>query len=67
MKCPKCNAECDRDTVDVGVGIIYGPWGCHECWWSSEEEYDLSDGKSQDHGEGFKDQYGGWTRKIGNG
>ena len=65
MKCLKCNAECDRDAVDVGVGTIYGPWGCPECLWSESEKYDLSNGQSQDRGEGFIDQYGGWTRKIG--
>ena len=27
MKCPKCGAECDRDEVDIGVGIQIGPWG----------------------------------------
>lgn len=34
MNCPKCNSECDRDEADVGVGILYGPWGCYSCGWS---------------------------------
>jgi len=60
MKCPKCgNDECHREEVDVGVGIIYGPWGCSECGWSESEEYDLSDGKDPfDEKGGFTDQYG---------
>ncbi len=32
--CPKCGADCWRESADVGVGIIYGPWGCPECCWS---------------------------------
>jgi hypothetical protein len=40
--CPKCGGEIWRDAVDVGVGIIYGPYGCNECGWSESEEYDLS-------------------------
>ena len=31
-----------RESVDVGVGTIYGPFGCEECGWSEHEEYDLS-------------------------
>lgn len=26
--CPHCGAACDRESVDVGVGVIRGPWGC---------------------------------------
>jgi hypothetical protein len=37
MKCPECGEDCDRDSVDIGVGIQYGPWGCYACGWS---EYD---------------------------
>ena len=39
MTCPECSAEADRDTVDVGVGIMHGPWGCYECGWSEDERY----------------------------
>ncbi len=38
MKCPKCNEECDRDEVNVGVGIIYGPWYCLNCFWHEENK-----------------------------
>lgn len=60
MKCPKCNGECYRDEVDVGVGVIEGPWGCIECGWSADPQYDLSDGRSavREDGSAF-DQYGG--------
>jgi hypothetical protein len=26
VECPRCKADCDRDEIDVGVGVIYGPW-----------------------------------------
>ena len=45
MKCPKCGEECMRESVDVGVGTIHGPWGCY-CGWSEWEYYDSSEGKS---------------------
>jgi hypothetical protein len=58
--CPKCGTECMRDYVDIGVGILYGPWGCPGCGWSEDPEYDHSEGQSMvtEHG-GIKDQYGG--------
>jgi hypothetical protein len=34
MNCPECDEECDRDSVDIDVGIQYGPWGCYGCGWS---------------------------------
>ena len=37
--CPECGCECDRDEVDNGVGIMYGPWGCCACGWSEDSEY----------------------------
>lgn len=37
--CPNCNDECYRDAVDVGVGTIYGPWGC-TCGWSEDARCD---------------------------
>jgi len=59
MKCPKCNEDCDREEVDVGVGIIYGPWGCPNCGWSEDEEYDLSTGRDPiDEKGGVLDQFG---------
>jgi hypothetical protein len=42
MNCPKCNGQCHRDSVDIGVGVIHGPYGCEECGWSEDPEYDLS-------------------------
>lgn len=60
--CPKCsNDDLHRDEADVGVGIIYGPWGCPACGWSEYSEYDLSDGRSAvDERGGAIDQYGGY-------
>jgi hypothetical protein len=59
--CPKCGAECHRDEVDVGVGIIHGPWGCPDCGWSADAEYDLSAGRDPvDEKGGAIDQYGGY-------
>ena len=29
--------------MDVGVGIIHGPWGCY-CGWSEDSDYDRSEG-----------------------
>jgi hypothetical protein len=43
--CPRCGEECYRDEADVGIGIIYGPWGCC-CGWSSDPRYDSSQGPS---------------------
>lgn len=61
MDCPKCKAECWRDHADVGVGIIFGPWGCPECGWSESSEYDLSEGQPVlDEKGGAIDQYGGY-------
>lgn len=44
MDCPRCKSPCDQDSVDVGVGIIYGPWGCNTCGWSEDARYDSSIG-----------------------
>jgi hypothetical protein len=34
MTCPECGEECERDTVDIGVGEQpVGPWGCPTCHW----------------------------------
>lgn len=42
--CPRCGERAERDSVDVGVGIIHGPWGCSRCGWSESEKYDLQYG-----------------------
>lgn len=61
MKCPKCGDDCSRDSVDNGVGIIHGPYGCPSCAWSEWTEYDLSNGESPlDERGGAFDQYGGY-------
>jgi hypothetical protein len=64
MKCPKCGNGCHRDTVDIGVGVIHGPWGCPNCAWSSDPEYDFSSGKSKYKNGGKLDQFGGFTPHI---
>lgn len=28
MKCPRCDSECERSEVDVGLGVLFGPYGC---------------------------------------
>jgi hypothetical protein len=45
LQCPKCGEPCDRESVDVGIGVVYGPWGCI-CGWSQDPEYDSSDGSA---------------------
>lgn len=40
--CPRCGGECERESADIGVGIIHGPYGCYECGWSEDFEYDLT-------------------------
>jgi len=61
FSCPKCGTECHRDSVDIGVGVMHGPWGCPGCAWSESEEYDLSTGKNPvDEKGGVIDQYGGY-------
>lgn len=63
MDCPKCGEQCGRESVDNGVAIIHGPWGCYNCRWSEDERYDLSNGKSpidEEYG-GVIDQFGGYT------
>lgn len=65
-KCPKCGEECERDEVHVGVGMIYGPWGCPSCCWSEDPRYDSSEGPSPaeiEHPNWIVDSMGGMTRK----
>jgi len=47
--CPECKSEtdCFREEADVGVGIIYGPYGCYNCGWSEDKYYDKRNGKSE--------------------
>lgn len=63
-RCPRCDEVLDRDGVDVGVGIIYGPWGCECCGWSSDPQYDRSQGLAPadaEHPGCHVDQFGGVT------
>lgn len=63
--CPKCGYECSRDSADVGVGVIHGPWGCPGCGWSNWPEYDRSNGPSPrqaDNPGWYVDQWGGMRR-----
>lgn len=61
-KCPNCGSEgtLDRESVDIGVGTMYGPWGCHACRWSESSKYDCSKGPAaaDADGECFHDQFG---------
>ena len=46
MKCPRCGAECEYPTVDIGVGEVQcGSAACDSCWWvegiSIEEQAEL--------------------------
>lgn len=63
MDCPKCGDSCWRDSADVGVGIIYGPFGCPSCGWSEWSKYDRSGGESPTNiteagGDRVTDQFG---------
>ena len=61
MFCPKCGTECCRDEVDVGVGVVTGPYGCPVCGWSEDPLYDLSEGQNPlDENGGAMDQYGSY-------
>jgi hypothetical protein len=66
MLCPKCgNPDTYRESADVGVGVIYGPYGCPECGWSEWPQYDRSEGPSpeqKDNPEWYVDQWGGMQR-----
>jgi hypothetical protein len=60
MDCPRCKLPAYRDEADVGVGIIFGPFGC-PCGWSESAEYDVSAGPKL-NGQGYElDQWGGAT------
>lgn len=48
--CPGCGEEMSREEVDIGVGIIYGPYGC----WCGYSEYP----KQPDRPGWWTDQWG---------
>lgn len=60
MDCPKCGTEdLHRESVDIGVGVMHGPYGCHVCGWSEDDQLDFSDGRSHiDEDGNAMDQYG---------
>ena len=59
--CPKCAGKTHQESVDIGVGVIYGPRGCTVCGWSEDEKYDLSDGRDPiDAQGGLLDQFGNY-------
>ena len=64
MDCPNCKAkDLWRDSVDVGVGTIYGPYGC-ECGWSEDEKYNQLKGNGGWQEEGaYVDPFGGYWPK----
>lgn len=41
MKCPECETLCDREEVDVGVGLVCSPWGCSNCGWSEDDGFPM--------------------------
>lgn len=63
MKCLRCGEECWRDSVDVEVGVMYGPWGC-PCGWSDNPEYDVSEGPKTTPGGYVIDKWGGATPPV---
>lgn len=58
QNCPHCGEPCDRESVDVGVGVIFGPWGCSGCGWSSDSRYDSREGIVRDGDDRVLDQFG---------
>lgn len=56
--CPHCATPCDRESVDIGVGVLHGPWGCSNCGWSEFPEYDSRDGIRRSGEDRVFDQYG---------
>ena len=58
--CPNCQQSCYRESADIGIGRIYGPWGC-PCGWSEDPRYNLLTGPKRTELGGLIDQYGGIT------
>lgn len=41
-QCPNCESDhIDRDEIDIGVGIQYGPWRCDDCGWVEGQPTDV--------------------------
>jgi len=66
-KCPHCGDEgIYREEADVGVGVIYGPYGCNACGWSEWTEYDSRNGPceaEQENPDFYVSPTGGMFRK----
>ena len=60
--CGNCGEDgCWQESVDIGVGVIYGPKGCPVCGWSEDDEYNLAKRESAlDEKGGAIDQWGGY-------
>lgn len=43
MKCPECGAQCWRNEVDVGVGVISDEWKCINCDWDETLAFPMKD------------------------
>lgn len=67
IDCPKCGNEAHQDSVDIGVGVMYGPNGCPSCGWSEDEQYDVSGGRKYTEKGYMLDQFGGATPPSGYG
>ncbi len=50
--CHACGEQADRESVNVEVGIIYGPWGCY-CGWSEDPRYNQLRSDVQPHTDPF--------------
>lgn len=54
MDCPNCGQKnLGREEADVGIGIMYGPFGCG-CGWSEWPEYNQLTGEAVER----SDQWG---------
>ena len=43
MKCPECGAQCWRNEVDIGVGVMIDEWKCTKCDWDEDSAFPMSD------------------------
>jgi hypothetical protein len=58
--CPNCKDDnLWRESADVGVGVIYGPYGCATCGYSEDETYNLASGLKTSADGSPVDQFGG--------
>jgi hypothetical protein len=58
MTCPKCSTQTFRESCHNGIMMIYGPYGCPECGWSENPEYDCSHGPIVTENGSIIDQWG---------